>query len=76
MKRQDDAVAQALDALASEMPSKDDLQRCYTEVTEKLRNEDLNPKEVERVLRLLRKRVVSFIRVSDLLEKWSLYNGR
>ena len=76
MKRQYDATAQALDALATEMPNRDDLQRCYTEVAEKIRNEDLNAKEVERVLRLLRKRVVSFISVSDLLEKWSLYNGR
>ncbi len=76
MKRQDDVVAQTLDALAAEMPHKEDFQRCYVEVCEKLRNEDLNPKEVERVLRLLRRRVRSFIRVSEALEKWSFYNGR
>lgn len=76
MRRQDDAVAQMLDVLASEIPHKEDLHRCYCEIAERLRGEDLNPKEVERVLRLLRKKVVEFVRVSDALEKWSIYNGR
>jgi hypothetical protein len=44
-------------------------------VADYLRGLDLPQKDVERVLRLLRKKCVVFISVSDALRKWSLING-
>jgi|688.fasta_scaffold864382_1 hypothetical protein len=70
-----DGVSYILEKLAEEFPTKSDLSECYQEVADYLRGLDLPQKDVERVLRLLRKKCVVFISVSDALRKWSLING-
>lgn len=76
MKRQVDEVARTLDSLAAEFPEKGDFKDLCKEMEEFLRNQDLPPRDVERILRLLRMRTQEFIRVSDALQKWSFFNGR
>ena len=70
-----DGVSYMLDVLSKEMPSKVDFAETYQEVAEFLRNQDLPPKDVERVLRLLRRKCVAFISVSDALSRWSSINA-
>jgi|JI9StandDraft_1071089.scaffolds.fasta_scaffold02639_15 hypothetical protein len=71
---QRDEVCEVLDALSEEIPPKRDFAFTYQEVSDFLRNQDLPPKEVERLLRLLRRKCVAFMRVSDALERWSVLN--
>jgi len=66
---------QSIDALLSELlenfPEKVDIQETYQEVASYLRSQDLPQREVERLLRLLRRKCLRFMSVLVALKKWS-----
>lgn len=70
--RSRDGVSYILEMISKEFPGKQDFADAYQEVADFLRNQDIPQKEVERMLRLLRRKCVAFMSVSEALRKWSL----
>lgn len=64
-------VDSLLSELSKNFPKKTDIQETYQEVASFLRSQDLPQRDVERLLRLLRRKCKRFISVSSALVKWS-----
>lgn len=75
MKKVKDGVSLILSMIAKEFPSRGDLQDVYHEVADFLRSQDLPQRDVERVLRLLRRKCTTWSDVSAALESWSVRHG-
>lgn len=75
MKKQKDGVSLILSLVCKEFPSRGDLADVYHEVADFLRSQDLPQRDVERLLRLLRRKCTTWSDVSAALESWSLRNG-
>lgn len=70
-----DVVSEMLRDAHAEIPEKIEIMETFQEVANFLRSQDLNQREVERVLRLLRRRCLRYVSVSVALKRWSRLNG-
>lgn len=65
------SVDALLSGIVEDFPEKIDIQETYQEVASFLRSQDLPQRDVERLLRLLRRKCLRFMSVSVALKKWS-----
>lgn len=70
-----DVVSEILRDVREEIPEKTEIMETLQEVSSFLRSQDLNQREVERILRLLRRKCLRYVSVSVALNRWSRLHG-